>query len=151
VTESAAADAGTTASASAKPNEPSTADPKRIAAALAVLPNDHEPLKGYAVTAGKELRRNDDQDIWRHTAEAIHRAIGGSGLALFQPWSRKSPKHNDDATEEMWSQITDSPFTAATIFYRANLENPRWPALIGNTIEVAIEINALSLLPVTQY
>jgi putative DNA primase/helicase len=55
---------------------------------------------------------------------------------------------------QKWKDITDYPpneITAASIFYRANLENPRWPVLIGTQIEAAIEINGLSLLPVTQY
>jgi Protein of unknown function (DUF3631)/Primase C terminal 2 (PriCT-2)/RepB DNA-primase from phage plasmid len=135
-----------------------TADPARIAAALAVIPNDNEPLKGYAMTAGV-LRRNDDWDVWCNMGMSIYRAVGGDrnvGLPLFQAWSRKNPRYqNDDAgTEERWDEITDSPpdkITAASIFYRANLENPRWRALIGTPIDAAIEINALSLLPAAQY
>jgi hypothetical protein len=147
-------------SAAEEPHQPSsggdpTADPARVAAALAVIPNDHEPLKGYAVMAGKEPRRNDDWDTWCNLGFAIFRAVGDDvGQPLFNAWSKKSPKHSDAGTLQKWKDITDYPpneITAASIFYRANLENPRWPVLIGNTIEAAIEINDLSLLPVTQY
>ena len=119
-----------------------------------MIPNDHEPLKGYAVTAGKEPRRNDDWDTWCDLGFAIFRAVGDdAGRHSFKAWSRKSPKHSDAGTEGSGtrSEITRREITAASIFYRANLENPRWPVLIGNSIEAAIEIDDLSLLPATQY
>jgi putative DNA primase/helicase len=146
-------------SAAEEPHQPSsgdpTADPARVAAATAVIPNDHEPLKGYAVPSKGEPRRNDDWDTWCNLGFAIFRAVGDDvGRPLFNAWSAKSPKHSDAGTLQKWKDITDYPpnkITAASIFYRANLENPRWPALMGNSIEAAIEINDLSLLPVTQY
>jgi hypothetical protein len=146
-------------SAAEEPHQPSggdpTADPARVAAALAVIPNDHEPLKGYAVPSKGEPRRNDDWDTWCNLGFAIFRAVGDDvGRPLFNAWSKKSPKHSDAGTLQKWKDITDYPpneITAASIFYRANLENPRWPVLIGEPIEAAIEINDLSLLPVTQY
>jgi hypothetical protein len=151
--------AGVFESAPEEPHQPSsgdpTADPKRITAALAVIPNDHEPLKGYAVPSKGEPRRNDDWDTWCNLGLAIFRAVGDeAGLPLFQAWSAKSPKHSDAGTFAKWKEIRKSPpdeITAASIFYRANLENPRWPVLIGNSIEAAIEINDLSLLPAARY
>jgi Protein of unknown function (DUF3631)/Primase C terminal 2 (PriCT-2)/RepB DNA-primase from phage plasmid len=139
-----------------------TADPKRIAAALAVIPNDNEPIKGYAIPLKGEPRRNDDWDTWCNMGMAVFRAVGAdageaaaaAGLALFMAWSAKSPKHSDAGTLEKWGQIRKSPpseITAASIFHRANLENQRWPALIGVPIEAAIEIVKLAALPGAQY
>jgi hypothetical protein len=72
------------------------ADPKRVAAAMAVIPN---PDLGW--------------EDWKKSGMAIWRATGGSaeGLAIFDEWSQKSQKYNADAARTAWNEITRSPPT----------------------------------------
>jgi putative DNA primase/helicase len=90
------------------------ADPKLIAAAVAVIPN---PDLGW--------------DDWKKFGMAIWRATGGSpeGFTIFNEWSQKSDKYNDTNTKKAWDQITRSPPTrigARTIFHHANKADPSW-------------------------
>jgi hypothetical protein len=86
---------------------------ERIAAALAVIPN------------------NEDWDGWNAIAMATWRATGGSaeGFAAFDAWSRKSPKYDAEQTAKKWSVLFTSPPThigAGTIFYLADQASPGW-------------------------
>jgi hypothetical protein len=89
------------------------ADPKLIAAALAVIPN------------------NVNWDGWNNIAMATWRATGGSaeGFAAFDAWSKKSPKYNAHTTAEKWAVLFKSPPTqigAGTVFYLADQAAPGW-------------------------
>jgi putative DNA primase/helicase len=92
-----------------------TADPERIAAAMAVIPN---PDLGW--------------DDWKKFGMAIWRATGGSaeGFTIFNEWSQKSvAKYDATLTKKAWDQITRSPPTrigAGTIFHFANKADPSW-------------------------
>jgi putative DNA primase/helicase len=90
------------------------ADPKRIAAAMAVIPN---PDLGW--------------EDWKKFGMAIWHATGGSaeGFAIFDEWSQKSQKYGVDTTKKAWNEITRSPPTrigAGTIFHHANAADPGW-------------------------
>jgi len=89
------------------------AEAERIAAALAVIPN------------------NEDWDGWNAIGMATWRATGGSaeGFAAFDAWSRKSPKHDAEKTAKKWAAYFRSPPThigAGTIFYLADQAEPGW-------------------------
>jgi hypothetical protein len=91
-----------------------TADPKLVAAGVAVIPNSD---LGW--------------EEWKIMGMAIWRATGGSadGFAIFDEWSRKSGKYDAANTEQAWAQITRSPPTrigAGTIFHHANKADPGW-------------------------
>jgi hypothetical protein len=90
------------------------ADPERVAAAMAVVPN---PDLGW--------------EDWKKFGMAIWRATGGAaeGFTIFDDWSQKSEKYNDTNTKRAWDQITRSPPTrigAGTIFHHANKADPSW-------------------------
>jgi hypothetical protein len=96
-----------------EPGEEPEAEPERIAAALAVIPN------------------NVDWDGWNNIAMATWRATGGSaeGFAAFDAWSKKSPKYNARTTAEKWAVLFKSPPTqigAGTIFYLPDEASPDW-------------------------
>jgi hypothetical protein len=89
------------------------AEADRIAAALAVVPNDC------------------DWDGWNAVGMATWRATAGSteGLAAFDAWSKKSPKYDADTTRKKWTTYFKSPPThigAGTIFYLADQAEPSW-------------------------
>jgi hypothetical protein len=89
------------------------AENARIAAALAVIPND------------------EDWDGWNAIGMATWRATGGAaeGLTAFDTWSKKSPKYNAGETAKKWSAYFKSPPThigAGTIFYLADQADLEW-------------------------
>ena len=89
------------------------AEPERIAAALAVIPNDN-------------VHWND----WNNMGMATWNATSGSpeGKAAFHAWSKKSPKYNAQITDERWAAYFRSPPTrigAGTIFWLAD-QAPGW-------------------------
>ena len=86
---------------------------ERIAAALAVIPN------------------NEDWDGWNNIGMAMWRATGRSevGFAAFDAWSRKSAKYDADTTAARWAHYFNSPpshIGAGTIFHLANQASPNW-------------------------
>jgi Bifunctional DNA primase/polymerase, N-terminal/Primase C terminal 2 (PriCT-2) len=90
------------------------AEPERIAAAMAVIPN---PDLGW--------------EDWKKFGMAVWRATSGSaeGLRIFDEWSRISGKYVETNTKKEWDQITRSPPTrigAGTIFHHANKADPSW-------------------------
>jgi Bifunctional DNA primase/polymerase, N-terminal/Primase C terminal 2 (PriCT-2)/D5 N terminal like len=90
------------------------ADLERVAAAMAVIPNDD---LGW--------------DDWKRLGLVIFRATSGTGkgLQIFDQWSRKSSKYDEANTRREWESIHRSPPTrigAGTIFFEANRADPRW-------------------------
>lgn len=86
---------------------------ERIAAALAVIPND------------------TDWDGWNRVGMATWRATGGAaeGFAAFDAWSKKSPKYDACVTAQKWAAYFKSPPTeigAGTIFHLADQASPTW-------------------------
>jgi hypothetical protein len=132
-------------SASSAPADPVDLD--RISAMLAVIPNPLPPAPD----------RDGGWADWCAVGMAIYLVTDGSdaGFGLFKAWSAKwADNNNDDDTVARWNGIRSSPPTRTgegKLTKLAHEANPRWPVLIGTRIEAAIEINALSLLPVTQY
>jgi hypothetical protein len=89
------------------------ASPGRLADAMAVLPN------------------NCPWDEWNYVAMALWRATGGSedGFALFDTWSRKSPKYVAVHTRQRWDHLHRSPPTAlgaGTVFFLADRITTSW-------------------------
>src|SRR5262249_24907448 len=74
---------------------PEHAEPERIAAALAVIPNS----KRLYVLRGEKINGSEDDDLdwhgWITIGMALWRGTGGSkeGEAVFLTWSRKWPKY----------------------------------------------------------
>jgi len=95
-------------------NEKLTAAPERIAAALAVIPNE-----------------DLDWDDWNVVGMAAWRATNGADVAFqaFDAWSRKSRKYDVKVTAQKWTAYAKSPpqrLGAGTIFYLANKADPSW-------------------------
>jgi hypothetical protein len=97
-----------------EPGDYPEADPKIIAAAMAVIPN-----------------ADVGWDNWKTFGMAIWRATGGAeqGFDAWDAWSTKSSKYDADTTRKEWQAITNSPPTrigAGTIIYHANTVDPHW-------------------------
>jgi hypothetical protein len=91
-------------------------DAGRVAAAMAVIPND-------GVTLG--------WDEWNRWGLAVWAATDGSywGRQIFHTFSKKSSKYDHDNTDDRWDHYTASPptkITDASIFYEASQIDPDW-------------------------
>jgi hypothetical protein len=99
------------------PNAEAEADPRRVAAALEVIPNN-------------DLEWND----WVRIGMATWAATGGSeqGFEAFDQWSAKSEeKYNKDNTRKKWDEISRSPpnsIGAGTLFHEAWKVDREWEA-----------------------
>jgi putative DNA primase/helicase len=95
------------------------ADPAKVAAAMAVIPND-----------------DLNWEEWNSGGMAVWNATGGveAGFAAFDLWSKKSSKYSDTAESnprERWNNYFNSPpkkIGAGTIFKLANEASPGWLA-----------------------
>jgi putative DNA primase/helicase len=90
------------------------AEPEKVAAALAVVPNT-------------DLHWDD----WNAIGMATWRGTNGSdaGRAAFDAFSQKSTKYHEDAVVERWAHYPTSPPTsinAATIYWLADKADPGW-------------------------
>jgi hypothetical protein len=97
------------------------ADPKLVAAALAVIPNP--PSLGW--------------HDWKRIGMAVWRATGGSdaGFRTFDKWSQKWVDYDAERTRKAWREITDSPpniIGAGTLFYHADEASPGWRDQVGD-------------------
>jgi Bifunctional DNA primase/polymerase, N-terminal/Primase C terminal 2 (PriCT-2) len=97
------------------------ADPKLVAAALAVIPNP--PSLGWLE--------------WKRIGMAVWRATGGSeaGFQAFDEWSQKWVNYDADQTRKAWVAISDSPpnrIGAGTLFYLAAQASPAWRDQVGD-------------------
>src|SRR5262249_4681368 len=120
---------------------PETAEPERIAAALAVIPNS----KRLYVLRGEKINGSEDDDLdwhgWITIGMALWRGTGGSkeGEAVFLTWSRKWPKYIagteaekarfDRNTAERWEAFRKCPpkkIRVGTIFWLADQASPGW-------------------------
>ena len=81
------------------------ADPALVAAAMVYIPNP-------------DAHYND----WVRLAYAVAGATGGTGYDILLEWSRKSSKHHDDETKELWGRVLNAKVNkigAGTIFCEA--------------------------------
>jgi hypothetical protein len=95
------------------PGDDPRADPELIAMAFDVIPN------------------NVDWERWYTFGMATWRATGGSGegFAVWDAWSKKSPKYDARNTALKWAAFFKSPPTkigAGTIFHFADQASPTW-------------------------
>jgi hypothetical protein len=105
------------------PNEEPEADLGRVAAALAVVPND-----------------DLDWENWNRIGMATYAATGGNGFAAFDAWSQKSKKHVAKTTIDRWHNYSKRPpdrIGAGTIFHLANKASPWWEDAYHEKIVVA--------------
>jgi hypothetical protein len=91
------------------------ADPKVVAAALAVIPN------------GADVGWGD----WNRVGMATFRATGGSadGFRAFDAWSAKWPAYDAGYTRNRWETYRRSPpnrIGAGTVFHLADKASPGW-------------------------
>jgi hypothetical protein len=113
----------------------SEADPKLVAAALAVIPNP--PSLGW--------------HEWKRIGMAVWRATGGreAGFQAFDTWSQKWVNYEADETRKAWRAITDSPpnqIGAGTLFYLANQASPGWREQAGDRQRGKSELTQSGLL-----
>jgi AAA domain-containing protein/primase-like protein len=120
---------------------PKTADPERIAAALAVIPNTQR----LYTLRGNKINGSEDDPLdwhgWISIGLAIWSGTGGTkeGEAVFLTWSRKWPKYIagteaekarfDRTTAERWAAFSKCPpdkIGAGTIFFLADKASPGW-------------------------
>jgi hypothetical protein len=104
-----------------QPGDEPQADPKLVAAALEVIPNDD---LGW--------------DEWNRIGMAAWRATGGAddGFAAFDAWSQKSTKYDADATADRWEHYFRSPpdrIGAGTLFFMAEQVEPDWRQALDDT------------------
>ena len=90
------------------------ADPAKVSAAMAVILNDD---LGW--------------DDWKRLGLAVFRSTSGSdqGRDIFDQWSRKSSKYDEENTRREWEAMHRSPPTrigAGTIFFEASQADPSW-------------------------
>ena len=125
----------------------SQADPLRLAAAMAAIPNTDAA----------------DWESWNHVGMALWRASGGSifGGELWNEWSKRNPAYDYGETLERWNHYVRSPPTeigAGTLFHMAGSsfrpapdygEPPDWtddPGYFSN-VELNAPIPAEALPP----
>src|SRR5262249_41479449 len=120
---------------------PKTADPKLIAAALAVVPNSMR----VRVLRGQQITGSEDDPLdwegWNYICMAAWNGTSGSkeGFYALLPWSRKWPKYIAGTEEEKkrfdrntvnkWNALFTSPpkdLGAGTIFFLADKAAPGW-------------------------
>jgi hypothetical protein len=91
---------------------PDDADPElKIRAALSVVPSD-------------------DYEVWFRIGAAIYAALGDAGYALFDEWSRGSPKYEERACQRKWREFAKiSSIRAETIFWLADQHDRAWRTL----------------------
>jgi Bifunctional DNA primase/polymerase, N-terminal/AAA domain/Primase C terminal 2 (PriCT-2) len=92
------------------------AEPAKVAAALAAIPND-----------------NLGWEEWNYWGMATWRATGGDkiGCAAFHTFSLKSPKYDQQRTQERWEAYSKYPPTsigAGSLFKMADEVSPGWRA-----------------------
>jgi hypothetical protein len=90
-----------------------TAPLDKLAAAMAVLPND------AAVS----------WETWNRIGMALWLASGGKGFSVFDLWSLKNEKYDHDTTRARWEHYGMSPpdrIGAGTIFHLADQADPKW-------------------------
>jgi hypothetical protein len=97
------------------------ADPKLVAAALAVIPNP--PSLGWLE--------------WKQIGMAVWRATGGSeaGFQAFDKWSQKWVDYDANHTRKAWREISGSPpnkIGAGTLFHLARQASPGWRDEVGD-------------------
>jgi hypothetical protein len=97
-----------------EPGADPQADEYRVAAALAVLPNNF-----------------DARDDWVRIGAAVYAATGGSdyGGKAFDAWSQKWTGYNAQHTEKLWRSFHASPpreIGAGTLFMYADEARPGW-------------------------
>src|SRR5262249_19123326 len=90
-----------------------TAPLSKLAAAMAVIPNDE----------------TTSWEIWNRMGMALWMASSGQGLAVFEAWSVKNPKYDAATTKARWEHYGKSPpdrIGAGTIFYLADQADRGW-------------------------
>jgi Bifunctional DNA primase/polymerase, N-terminal/Primase C terminal 2 (PriCT-2) len=96
-----------------------------------------------SLTLAMAMIPNDDcsWDEWNRIGMALFAATGGSeeGFKLFDAWSQRSNKHDEDATLEKWQKFEGCPpreIGAGSIFYMADAAMPGWQGRIFYDQEV---------------
>jgi len=76
-----------------------------------------------AVNAAMRHIGNPDlhYDEWIRIGMALKGALGEEGRSLFDAWSRRSAKYDEDATIESWNSMQPRSIGAGTIYYLARL------------------------------
>jgi hypothetical protein len=91
-------------------------DPLDVAAALAMIPNDHA---------------SSDWNTWNKVGMAVFAATGGSefGFGIFDRWSSRHASYKPENVRERWNHYPTSPPTeigAGTLFHVAKKVDPDW-------------------------
>ena len=94
-----------------------TLDHAEVAAALAVIPSDGEP-------------------VWFEIGCALAKEFGDVGLSIFTKWSEQSKKYNANECEQKWAHCkTINTYTVGTIFHHANEALPGWRAAFNKPLD----------------
>jgi hypothetical protein len=107
------------------PGDKPEADPRLVAAAVAVIPNP-----------------DLDWTEWSKIGMAIFRSTDGQGFDIFDAWSRKSAKYDARETRKRWNGFQRSPPTrigVGTLIYYANAFAPGW----ANAYDAALEASVM--------
>jgi hypothetical protein len=85
------------------------------------------PPDQEAIEAALRVVSSDPYQTWFEIGCAIYAALGDTGFAVFDAWSRKSSKYDALACVKKWSECKKiNSYTAGTIFHYANSAEPGW-------------------------
>src|SRR5262249_14126204 len=102
------------------------ADPGLIAAALTVIPHDHNDT--HRENYWEEIEQTPGRSYNVQIGMAVKAASNGSaeGFALFDKWRSGDPDYNADTVKKKWDGFHPTNISAGTIFYYANKASPGW-------------------------
>lgn len=77
-------------------------------------------------------------DEWIKVGMSIHQATGGTGYALWDNWSSKSPKYDDTQMEAKWHSFgrCANPVTIGTLIYHAEQGGWQFPVTFESDMAV---------------
>src|SRR5262249_2990203 len=104
----------------------SYAEPELIAAALAVIPHNHNDE--HDDNYWTEIGRAPGRDYMIQIGMAVKAASNGSaeGFALFDKWRKDAPDYNADTVKKKWDGFHPTQIGFGTLSFYADKASPGW-------------------------
>lgn len=88
---------------------------------------NHDPIDWDQIAAALEVIPADGYHPWLRVGAALFFEFGDDGFPLFDWWSSKSHKYNEEAVARKWRECQKfTQYTGATILYYADQVSPHW-------------------------